>query len=211
MKADREKFLTIEEFQKLLNMIDDDKDYLLFYLIGNLGLRAGESVRLRLCDFDCKRGVVNIPTLKRIEDQRGYRIKRGELPKTYFEIPFLKDGEDLVLRHSQAYNIKPRGWIFPSGKDGFHISERTVRNKFKEYAKKAELNPVYSCHSLRHMKATALYESTGSHPHVRDFLRHSSGINTHVYIHASEEAQRRIMKNVARKLGILGLKPRSSQ
>ena len=62
---------------------------------------------------------------------------------------------------------------------------RTIQRKFKTYAKKAKLNPLYSFHSLRHGFATRLLESGTPINQVQILLGHANLATTSVYTKAN--------------------------
>jgi integrase/recombinase XerD len=80
----------------------------------------------------------------------------------------------------------PKGW-----REGFFAylpidrSKRALQRNFTEYCKKAELNPDYSFHSLRHGFATRLLEAGTPLNQVQLALGHSNISTTSVYITAS--------------------------
>jgi len=63
--------------------------------------------------------------------------------------------------------------------------ERTLQRKFKKYCVKANLNPLYTFHSLRHGFATRLLESGTPINMVSLALGHSDISTTGIYIKAS--------------------------
>jgi integrase len=66
-------------------------------------------------------------------------------------------------------------------------SSRTLQRKFKMYAKKAELNPLYTFHSLRHGWATRALESGMPINQVQLGLGHANIATTSIYTKAAPE------------------------
>ena len=64
-------------------------------------------------------------------------------------------------------------------------SERTLQRKFKKYAQSANLNPLYTFHSMRHGFATRLLESGTPINMVSLALGHSDISTTGIYTKAS--------------------------
>lgn len=82
----------------------------------------------------------------------------------------------------------PKGWR----NDFFRflpikVSDRTLQRKFKAYAKKAELNPLYTFHSLRHGWATRMLESGVPINQVSLGLGHSNIATTSIYTKAAPQ------------------------
>lgn len=82
----------------------------------------------------------------------------------------------------------PKGWR----KDFFNYlpppkCERTLQRKFKMYAKKAGLNPLYVFHSLRHGWATRMLEKGVPINQVSLGLGHSNIATTSIYTKAAPQ------------------------
>ncbi len=82
----------------------------------------------------------------------------------------------------------PKGWrksfleILPLKR-----SCRTLQRKFKKYAKKAKLNPLYSFHSLRHGFATRALEAGIPINQVQVALGHANIATTSIYTKAAPQ------------------------
>jgi integrase len=196
-KTSRQKYLTEEEYKRFLDSIRGDRDYLLFLLCGNLGLRVGELVRLRVADLiqeDTQEFYLHAPTLKR-GSKKGVRtgsLKRGCLPKAYEDLPISKDVVDLVLKYINKHKIKD--WLFPY-KDS-HIPEYSVARYFKFYAKKAGLDSSYSIHALRHFRGFQIYKYRGDLKAVQALLRHKSIKTTSIYAELNLGSKRRVVEGI---------------
>jgi len=82
----------------------------------------------------------------------------------------------------------PKGWR----KDFFNFlpinkGKRTLQRKFKKYALKAGLNPLYTFHSLRHGFATRAVEAGIPLNQVQIALGHSNIATTSIYTKASPQ------------------------
>lgn len=159
--------------------------------MGNLGLRIGEVVRLQVKHIDRQNKAIKVPTLKQ-EGKKGInhgRIKRGDIPKTLIEIPI----SDIMLKNIMDYvkDHKRTSWIFPYS-DGLPIPEWLVRRTFKKAVKKANLNPIYSPHSLRHCRGVKAYKQVKDIRAVQALLRHKNINSTVVYTHLDLDTKREI-------------------
>ena len=200
IKTARDKYLSKEEFSSLLkattaSRVNADYWWLIFFLMGNLGLRGGEAVRLRVEHIDTKNCAIRVPTLKQ-EGKKGEKkgsIKRGQMPVTLIDTPVSQIVMDKVTNYIKSNNR--RGWIFPE-KDGLHLSEDKMRKAFKFFAHKAKLNPIYSPHSLRHCKGIQTYRKLKDIRAVQAMLRHRNINSTVVYTHLDLDAKRELSDNL---------------
>ena len=198
-KTSRQKYLTEDEYKRLLGVIRNERDYVLFFLCGNLGLRVGELVRLRVSDImkDEKGYYLKIPTLKRgvVKGKVKGTIQRGELPKTYEDIPLSSDLapiREILNKYILKYKIK--SWIFPYR--GLHLPEYTVARYFKSYVRKAGLDPRYSIHALRHFKGFCTYKQTVDLKSVQILLRHRDIKTSSIYADANLDSKRKIVEGL---------------
>lgn len=111
---------------------------------------------------------------------------------------FQSDGMILITDAKYGVDRKvpiPKGWrsnmsgFLPicdsSNKQPVKAASRMLERKFKRYAKKANLNPLYTFHSLRHGFATRLLESGTPINIVSLALGHSDISTTGIYTKAS--------------------------
>ena len=198
-KTSRQKYLTEDEYKRLLGVIRNERDYVLFFLCGNLGLRVGELVRLRVSDImkDETGFYLKIPTLKRggVKGKVKGSIQRGELPKAYEDIPLSSDLasiREILSKYISKYKIKD--WIFPY--KGLHLPEYTVARYFKSYARKVGMDPRYSIHSLRHFKGFYTYKMKTDLRAVQILLRHRDIKTTAIYADANLDSKRKIVEGL---------------
>lgn len=197
-RAAKEKYLTPEEYRSLLKATARNKrDYGILFLAGNMGLRVGELVRLRI--EDVRDGAVFVPCLKRSPKGKGKpragKIKRGILPKVYESIPILAEVQK-VLQNLSAE--RKQGWLF-EGNGGLHISERSAQYIFQRYRAKAGLDKVYSFHCLRHTRGGAVYRATHDIKAVKAMLRHKDVRSSEVYVDMDDELKR----DIANVVGVI--------
>ena len=115
----------------------------------------------------------------------GMRISEvGRCKKEHFR-------ENSIFIPESKYGVErvvpiPKGWRKEFFKElPIKKSQRTLQRKFKKYAKKAKLNPLYSFHSLRHGFATRLLESGSPINQVQLLLGHANLATTSVYTKAN--------------------------
>lgn len=166
----------------------------MLYLLGNLGLRVGEGIRLRVTDVDFVNKCLHTPTLKQGK-QKGVvkgSLPDGQLPETYIDLPL----DDLTIKMLKHYikTYAPKNWLFPW--KGSHLPQRKARGLFKHYAATARLDPCYSVHSLRHFKGVVAYAALGDIRAVQLLLRHKSIASTQCYTEMSLDAKRKLSEKV---------------
>lgn len=191
-KTDKQKYLTEKEYQAFLNSIKDEYLYTFFFLMGNLGLRVGEAIRLRRCDINLDEEYIKIPTLKQ-DGKKGINkgsIKQGELPATYIDIPIDDEISKILSNHIKRFNIKGQQWLF-SNKNN-HLPKWKAQRYFKKYAKKAGLDKVLSIHSLRHYRGVSAYKGLKDIRAVQLLLRHKNINSTQTYTTMDLDAKREL-------------------
>ena len=187
-KSERERFLSQQEFEKLLLAADElggDYAFMLVYAGGALGLRIGEAVSLSRANFKrLRENLVEVATLKR----RGHPVE---------EVAIDDESRDLFADYLAA--LKGH-WLFPSTdsqRPGGHVSLRHANRLFKRVVLAAGLNPKFSFHALRHYRGLRLWQSTKDMKFVQLQLRHASMRHTPRYVHMDEKSR----VAVARKVG----------
>ena len=112
------KFLDSYQCEKLLKSITNLKHRLLVLLMLDCGLRVSEAVSLKYEDFDFKRDLVIVTTLKK----RGKSVKR--------KIPLSKRlYQSLADYFAKQKNIEKDNYLFPHQFiKNFHITRDSVLN-----------------------------------------------------------------------------------
>lgn len=192
MKTSKQKYLNQEEYAALLKVIREQQDYMLFFLLGNLGLRVGEAVRLRKQDIDQRKCYVRIPTLKcgMHKGEKHGCLPRGRLPKVYHDMPVATLVMQMLLQYIKQFKIKT--WLFPD-QDKCHVPTWKAQRKFKRYARQAGLDKVYSVHALRHYKGVTAYQQLKDIRAVQLLLRHKNINSTVTYTTMDLEGKRQLI------------------
>ncbi len=151
-------YLSLDDIEKLLCVIDDldFKHLVIFYL--NTGCRRDEALNLTREHIDLSRKKIKITRTKSGKDR--------EIPIT----------EELLKI------LKLRGQDVPFG-----FKSDFVTHKFKKYVRKAEINQHFSVHSLRHTFASHLVMSGVDLYTVQKLLGHSSIRVTEKYAHLAPD------------------------
>lgn len=191
MKSERDRLLTKREFRALLAVAkrQSARDYALVCLAGNLGLRIGEVVQLRLGDLH----LVSRPKFVRVST-----LKRRRTGPTYSDLTLsdrLHRGIAGYLRWLQAaaraYHVTPeRAYLFHRPRNLEEpITARAASKRFKRLVRLAGLSPQCSFHALRHYRAMMLLRSGGDIAYVANRLRHASVRSVYPYLHSDPERE----------------------
>jgi len=162
-------FLTREEFQKLLSIIEEGwfKEVIVFAVC--TGLRRAELINLRWDCVDFQRKII------RIESSQFFRTKSGRSRV----IP-LSETACCLLRRKQYKD--PSEYVFAL--NGKKIHDGWISHLFKRYVRAANLtDQKLHFHSLRHTFASWLAQDGTSIYVIKDFLGHSDLKITAVYSH----------------------------
>ncbi len=149
----------------------------LLILQGNLGVRIGDLLNLKLSDI--------IKT-----NEEGYRLNIIE-QKTKKARTFTVPSELYItmMEYANTNNIKANEPLFP-------ISKRMVQHQLQLVCKYLELDNI-STHSFRKMYATQLYNLSKDINLVRHLMQHSSTITTQKYLGiSSQDVETAIRKTV---------------
>jgi integrase/recombinase XerD len=153
------RYLTLEEWQRLLDCIENYKHKLMLQMVYELGCRVGEFVRIQLKHLNFTRSMVLFPA----ENTKTRRKRTSFLPRGLMnEIMSMLKAEGRVGRRDNSVK-KPDDYLFkPTGKKSGHFSENRLRQIFQQYVRKAGLDREYgtdskgrklhqlTIHSLRH-------------------------------------------------------------
>lgn len=184
---ERNRYITPAEFtDKLLPAARKDPEaWMLFYVVGNLGLRVIEAHRMLAEDVSKDDAFVRIRTAKQRKDT----------------IHDLRVPEEVAVRlrkYIREHGMKPSDAVFP-------WSKRKSQALWDVYARKAGLKVKRTAHhtgrgihALRHMRGLLLADRGVSPVVIRTLLRQRSITSTEVYMHTVED------RKIVDKIGALG-------
>ena len=157
--------LSKEEVKSLLEVHTNIKHKAMLYTIYSAGLRSGELINLRIKDIHSDDGYIYIKGAKGKKDRR----------------TVLSDKLLILLRiYYKAY--KPSYWLF-EGQDGGQYTSKSLQQVFRNAAKKSNINPWATLHTLRHSFATHLIQNGTNLRYVQTLLGHNSSKTTEIYTH----------------------------
>lgn len=161
--------MTENEVTRLINACENIKHKCVLMLIYSCGLRLGEVTNLRLCDLQ--------------PDANRLFVRNGKGKKDRCTIL-----SGRVWEKVQAYIElhRPVDWLF-EGADGGKYSDRSVQEIFTSAKLRAVVNPMATCHTLRHSFATHLLEKGVDLRYIQELLGHESTKTTEIYTHITQK------------------------
>lgn len=161
--------LSQREVARLLRTPRNLKHRALLMLVYSSGLRVSELVRLRPGDVDVDRGLV--------------RVRRGKGRKDRYTLLAQRAVEALRL-YGDAY--PDDRWLFPGGREGRHLTARSVQKIVARAADQAGIEKHVTPHTLRHSFATHLLEGGTNLRIIQELLGHASSRTTERYTHVAK-------------------------
>jgi integrase len=186
----RPSALTPQQITLLFKTIDTDtilgiRDYAVYALMYQLGLRVGEVHSLNLADLDIKNKKISV-------------LGKGKKPRTLYI------NEELIEILCQYLSMRDQFcncWLTPSlfvSKKGNRLAIRTMEDNFKKILFYSCLNVPFNvtCHTLRHSMASHLNDKDVDILVIQSILGHSSTRSTEPYIHPSQDRIRKAMEKL---------------
>ena len=184
MKKSLPKYLTLEESERLLSVVDGkykERDYAIITLFLNCGLRLSE-----LCSID----------YNDIRDDGSLVVTgKGNKERTIYLNQACIDAIISYMKVRPHDNVKDKA-LFLSARNQ-RISPKTVQHIVYTYLDKAGLGDRgLSVHKLRHTAATLMYQ----HGKVdvlllKEILGHENLSTTEIYTHIADDAKKAIQSN----------------
>lgn len=170
-------YLTSSEVKKIQKVITNTRDYAIFNLAVNTGLRVSEIINLKLEDY--KGNSLKILNTKGNKNRVVYLNQSVKEDINYY----LKD------RKQSKYNN-----LFISDR-GTPMCTVSLDNTLKKLTRRAGIDKNISMHSLRRTLASGLYRNGIDIVSIKDILGHESISTTQIYIKNQDYAKEDIMLN----------------
>lgn len=152
-----------EEIMDIIRTSNNLKHRLIVALAYASGLRVSEVTNLKVGDLNFSQSSILVRQGKGNKDRL-----------TVFPEKLHGDMEDFIRTKNRT------DYIFTNINDK-KLSTRTLQKIFKNSARKAEVNPLATFHSLRHSFATHLLENGVNIRYVQELLGHSNIRTTQIY------------------------------
>jgi len=161
-------FLNYGEIRDLLNSVDNLRDKLIIQLLYATGLRVSELCNLNVDDIE--------------EEKIFVHLGKGSKDRVVF-----MDENTKKLLEEYIRNRKGEEKALILNKNGKRISQKSIQNIIKKYAKKAKINKKITPHTLRHTFATHMLQNDADIVVIKDLLGHSNLSTTQIYTHVTNK------------------------
>ena len=176
------EFCTQAEVETLLKSTKNVRHRAQILLMNDAGLRVTEVCRLKWIDFDFRKKVVAVNSLKK----RTKELKRI-IPLSDRLYSVLSE---LLEKYPPARDGWKNNYLFPGLDESKPIGRAAVNNMLKKLqAGNPELPNIHP-HKLRHTFATNLRANGSELEDIKDLLGHKNYNTTLIYAHASPEVLR---------------------
>lgn len=176
------RYLTYEQKKQFLKTLADSKkawrDYFMFNLMLNTGLRLSETINLNAKDVHNGYSSREVLEIK----GKGDRIR---------QIPLNKDIRVHIDSYVSRRKKMDKGFSLADplflSRNGRRITQRAVQLNFDNWIKLSGIEGKYSPHSLRHTVGTELMKKCGNIRKVQEFLGHKFVSTTQIYTGVTKE------------------------
>lgn len=179
-------YLSISESDLLIESVQNLKHKCVILTMLDAGLRVTEACTLKLKNFDFKRKILNVVSLK----------KRSI--KKIRQIPISNRLYKTLADYLQSVKIKldPDSFIFFGAKKNTPINRKTIWRILNRYSKILNIDNLHP-HALRHTFATQHLAAGTSLPELKELLGHENFDTTLIYASIPTETLRKKVNQVA--------------
>lgn len=186
----RPNALTPHQISLLFKAIDADtilgiRDYAIYALMYQLGLRVGEVHALNLANLDFNNHKITV-------------IGKGKKPRT---LHMNDELIEILCQYLAVRELFCNSWLTPAlfiSKKGNRIAIRTMEDNLKKILLQTDFHVPFNvtCHTLRHSMASHLNDKDVDILIIQSILGHSSARSTEPYIHPSQDRIRKAMEKL---------------
>jgi integrase/recombinase XerD len=179
-------FLTPSQVAKLLQHLTNERHRLQVLLMGDGGLRVSEMITLQWSDFDFRKRIIRVKSLK-----KGKAVVKREIPistRLYDE-----------LAQYIENNGRNSGYIFSTDNGKSHVTRQSVNKMLKKLELDLPELPDLHPHLLRHSFATNLRANGAELEDIRDALGHEKLETSLIYAHQDPEKLRGLIDSQTSK------------
>jgi site-specific recombinase XerD len=161
------------------------RNYAVYALMYQLGLRVGEVHALNLANLDFKNSKINV-------------LGKGQKPRT---LHMNDELIEILCQYMAVRELFCDSWLTSAlfvSKKGNRLAIRTMEDNFKKILLCSSLNVPFNvtCHTLRHSMASHLNDKDVDILVIQSILGHSSTRSTEPYIHPSADGIRKAMEKL---------------
>jgi len=188
MKRQKIKCFSQEEKRNLLAVLKDrksaERDYFLFNLMLNTGLRVSELASLTVGHIQDRKTLEIIGKGSKIREIPLNTAIRSHIEK------YLK------IKKRRKENLLDEAPLFVSRKHNT-LSVRAIQRSLDKWLKEADIQTAYSPHALRHTFGTELYSKCKNIRLVQDLMGHSDISTTMIYTHVTKAEMEEAVELIA--------------
>ncbi|MCF8428402.1 MAG: tyrosine-type recombinase/integrase [Bacteroidia bacterium] len=173
-------YLSKVEYEQLLKVIDEKPFRNLVAIAANTGLRQMELLNLTWKQINLENKTIILDNHQHLTKSK--RVRSIPMNDTVYNI--LNRKSNIINPHSKVF-----------GFEGRYIDSK-ISHRFKDYIKKANLNPKYHFHSLRHTFASWLVQSGVNIYIVSKLLGHANIQTTEIYSHLRRDDLQLAVNNI---------------
>jgi site-specific recombinase XerD len=182
--------LTPRQIKLLFKVIDTDtilgiRDYAIYALMYQLGLRVGEVYQINLENLDFENSKITV-------------MGKGKKTRTLH----INDQLTEIISHYLAVrDLFLNSWLTPAlfiSKKGNRLAIRTMEDNFKKILLSVEITVPFNvtCHTLRHSMASHLNDKHTDILIIQSILGHDSSRSTEPYIHPGQDRIRKALEKL---------------
>jgi site-specific recombinase XerD len=185
--------LTLDDMAGIIAAADGEKpaelrDRALLEALYAAGLRVSEAAGLNTGDVDLE----HLTMLVRGKGNKERLVVMGGPARAALQ-RYLKRGRPKLARATTSSRREDADALFLN-RSGGRLSQRRIQLIVRKYALKAGLDERVHPHLLRHTFATHLLDGGAELRVVQELMGHSSPNTTQIYLHVTEERQRKAME-----------------
>lgn len=198
--AVKKKILTLQDFKKFLEAVDDYKFYVLFLLAYLTGCRIGEIRGLHVDNFNEVENYIDVIQQVSNDVSGGkYKLISPKSSNSVRRIIIPKFVSSMISEYITIYQLENNHYLFPSPKSKKDpIGSSTIKRHIKKYCLKANIE-IFNFHMFRHTQATLLVDSGLDKSIVASYLGHDSEKTTEKYYLHQEQSGHDLIQELLEK------------
>ena len=192
---DKLRYITKEDFDKFISVIDDDMYRLLFEMLFYTGMRKGELLCLTWNDVDLDRKVIRInKTLYKIHDNKPTTNKTNQVREIYLNDTFVRNLANYKANRMSFKDFSNNWYVFG---DTLTLSTTSLERKKHHYFELSGVKEI-TIHEFRHSHVSLLvneYLKSGNTDSTKFFimmsqrLGHTIPVMQKTYMHLFPDTQ----------------------